>query len=75
MIAATFDLALRGEERENLVEREAVAVAVPVNGVRAERVCGRPSKSVDTRLPSHLLENGKEFVAENGRALVDERFH
>jgi hypothetical protein len=75
LFPAMLELAPRCEKSEHLVEREAIAVAVPVHRVRAERAGRRVSESFDTRSPSHLLEKGKKVVAENGRALRDESVH
>lgn len=75
LVVEMLELALRGEEREDLVERETGAVTVRVYGVLAERARGRVAEGVCSYPPAHLLEQQEQIVAENGSALVDERFH
>src|SRR5450759_2749655 len=75
LVPSMRELAVRREEREDSVEREAIAVTVPVHRVRTKRAGRGAPETFDARFPSHPREKREEGVAENGRSGRGESVH
>lgn len=75
LVPSMRELVVRREEREHSVEREAIAVTVPVYRVGTERAGRGAPETFDARFPSHPREKGEEVMSENGRPVRNESIH
>jgi hypothetical protein len=64
-VARQGQLSARRQEGEDLVEREAVSVAVSVDRVGSEGSLGRPAKGLHGRTPPDLRKDRDQLVAED----------